>query len=258
MKYYFLIILIFMLIFNLYSLNINLKNTCWKGFQINHEFYYIIFTSDSTYISYSCDWDGKAFGNYSAINDSIFFHQLKGEYDYEFPVGSKHRVGEKKYYMYYANNTLIPKNLILTNGLRYDKIDDKYYDWSYKLIEDYQYNKMNNNDPFFSYIPNLWPTKWEFRSGDDVLTISFEYYKSYYFQKNNSLEYAGTTYSVKDTLYFETPTIYGLGVKPDKKYDGKEFINGIMALKFHNGKLIGVSKESEHLVYEKITSNNEK
>ena len=248
---YVLIILVVSFILNLHSLDVDLKSTCWKGLEIGNNFYYIIFTTDSTYIHYSFGVEEKTFGTYKTYNDSILFNRQKGEFDDDFPEGSRHRIGEKTFWMYHINKQLIPKELISKNGLKFDKYDAKYYDWSYKLIADFNYDEMINNDPYFSYIPDLWPSKWEFKSEDNLITITFEYYKSYHFQKNNSLEYDGTIYSTKDTLFFKTPTYYGLGVKPNEIYDGIEFENGVMILKFQDGKLIGVSNETEHIVFEK-------
>ncbi len=246
-----LIILVVSLILNLHSLDVDLKSTCWKGLEIGNNFYYIIFITDSTYTHYSFGVEEKTFGTYKTYNDSILFNREKGEFDDDFPVGSRHRIGEKKFWMYFKNNKLIPKELISENGLKYDKYDDKYYDWSYKLIEDYHYNEMINKDPYFSYIPDLWPSKWEFKSEDNNITITFEDYKYYHFKKSNTLQYSGYIYSKKDTLYLETPTYYGLGVKPNKIYDGLEFGSGIMILKFQDGKLMGVLKETDHIVFEK-------
>ena len=72
----------------------NLVGTKWKLYITKDAFDYIIFNPDSSYISYSCEVGEKYFGKYKVKGDTIFIFQEKGEYDDEFPKGSKHRAGK--------------------------------------------------------------------------------------------------------------------------------------------------------------------
>jgi hypothetical protein len=245
-SYYILIIFVVSFIINLYSLDIDLNGTCWKGLEIGNKFYYIIFTTDSTYIHYSFGVEEKTFGTYKTYNDSILFNREKGEFDDDFPVGSRHRIGEKTFWMYYKNKKLIPKELITENGFKYDKYDAKYYDWSYNLIKDYQYNKMVNKDPYFSYIPELWPSVWNNESNNGrSLTLVFEDYLYFELYIDDFNYYIGDVYAKKDTLFLSTPKFYGQNIKYDEVFRN----NNVVQLHYKNGKLIGASENNDEFIF---------
>jgi len=84
-----------------------LVGTAWS-FEVADGFTdYIQFHKKDSIISYSCEVGVKVFGVYKLKHDTIFIQTIRGQYDHEFPEGSRHRHKRIKYQLLYKVDSII-------------------------------------------------------------------------------------------------------------------------------------------------------
>lgn len=66
---------------------------------------FIEFKSDQTYIEYDAEVGEHLYGTYEQIGEHIVLNQKRGEYDYEFQEGSRHKTPKKEFEMIIVNKS---------------------------------------------------------------------------------------------------------------------------------------------------------
>jgi len=67
---------------------------------------YFYFKNDSVVI-YECEIPEKIYGTFKINKDTIVIQTIRGEFDYEFPVGSRHRHKPEKFQLCIKNDSVI-------------------------------------------------------------------------------------------------------------------------------------------------------
>lgn len=103
------ILLLFFLVIIAFSCN-------QKDFEINETKWYLdiaddcgshfYFKNDSVVI-YECEIPEKIYGTFKINKDTIEIQTVRGEFDNEFPVGSRHRHKPEKFQLYVKNDSVI-------------------------------------------------------------------------------------------------------------------------------------------------------
>ncbi len=70
---------------------------------------FLYFRTDSVII-YECEIPEKIFGIYKVYNDTIEIQTIRGEFDNEFPIGSRHRHQPMNFRLYFNNDTIFWSN----------------------------------------------------------------------------------------------------------------------------------------------------
>lgn len=99
----------------------SIKKTKWIKEIAPNCFDYIYFASYDSVILYRCEVPEKIFGKYILKNDTVLINTLKGEYDDDFPEGSRHRHTKKRFKMFVKGDTLLS---VRNPKLRYYKAPD--------------------------------------------------------------------------------------------------------------------------------------
>lgn len=101
----------------------NISNSKWE-YKINEEsISYIEFKNDSLYTEYDSEIGEHLYGTYSQNENQITLNQTSGEFDSEFPKGSKHRTKEVIYIMIIKNKN----QLGYIDNWKSNKWEDAYF-----------------------------------------------------------------------------------------------------------------------------------
>ena len=91
-----------------------LEGTKWTFEVVDGIMDYIRFEAKDSVIVYSCELDEKVFGVYRIENDTIFIQTIRGQYDNEFPEGSRHRHKKINYQLLYKSDSICsPVNTLI-------------------------------------------------------------------------------------------------------------------------------------------------
>jgi len=89
---------------------IDLAGTKWRFFVTEDVYNYIIFTRDSTYISYDCELGVKFFGRYVVSADTVIKYQERSDFETDptgiLPDGSTHLTGKETILLLHKNGQL--------------------------------------------------------------------------------------------------------------------------------------------------------
>ena len=83
-----------------------LENTKWERYVTEGCIDYYEFIGVDSIVIYYCEIEEKVFGEYSIIGDTITIKTLKGEFDDEFPEGSRHRHKSRTFYELFMNDSI--------------------------------------------------------------------------------------------------------------------------------------------------------
>lgn len=102
---------------------IKVSNSKWE-YKINEESVsFIEFTNDSLYVEYDSEVGEHLYGNYAIDKGQIILNQTAGEFDSEFPEGSRHKTKEESYYMVIKNKN----QLGYVDKWKSDKWENEYF-----------------------------------------------------------------------------------------------------------------------------------
>jgi hypothetical protein len=82
----------------------NFANTKWTYDFGNGFKNCFLFMNDGTYKFYNAEIGEHYYGIYYTKKDTVFVERQAGEYDYEFPENSRHRVKRAKFKLIFKNN----------------------------------------------------------------------------------------------------------------------------------------------------------